>query len=249
MRLMQAEDVDAVRDTLPSWEIAKYLGLPKGPESEKMAREVLLRTIAEPEPKKQLIWTVALRDAPHEIVGVVHLQKEDGVATENIWLNEGFHTGGYAEEVLEAVNEFAFTRAGVQDVRVKGAFTHAANPQEMEAMRRRYSATSFMPGQKTPRAKSAGGAWGFNKETFQRGRRQVNILSEQQMNSLGTPQGNLQGNPEMQSIAVKQRRERQKRAKSGFVADGAAPAAPKAPAQKPAEQKPPETPKGPKPQA
>ncbi len=222
MRPMQAEDIDAVRKTLPSWEIAKYLGLPKGEENDKMAREVLLRTIAEPEPKRELIWTVALRDQPATVIGVVHMHREAGLATENIWLNEGFHTGGFAEEVLESVNEYAFTRAGVEAVQFKGAFSHAASPQEVAAMRRRFNAnpTALMPGQKAPvkpKATAGAGHWGFNKETFQRNRRQVSVLSDVQLNSLGHQQGNVQGNPEMQSLETKQRRERHKRAKSEFL--------------------------------
>lgn len=226
MRPMQAEDIDAVRKTLPSWEIAKYLGLPKGAESEKMAREVLLRTIAEPEPKRQLIWTVALRDQPADVIGVAHMHKDNGQATENIWLNEGYHSGGYAEEVLEAVNEYAFTRAGVESVQFKGAFSHAANPQELAAMRRRFNAnpSTIMPGQKPPQPQrgSVAGTWGFSKETFQRTRRNVNVISEEQGDKMGVTRPLEQGNPELQSVATKQRRERARRAKSGFLTPDAA---------------------------
>lgn len=163
MRPMRVEDIDPVFNALPLWEVVKYLGLPKGPESIALAREVMLRVIAKPEPKEEWIWTVALRDKPGQVVGAAHLAKQGGQGTENIWLNEAYHTGGFAEEVLHAVNDYAFSTAGISNMMFKSAFSFAAAPQEMEVLRRRFD--NMDPAARN--REDPEGIWGFTKEGWQ----------------------------------------------------------------------------------
>lgn len=228
MRPMRIEDIGRIFSLLPLWEIVKYLGLPKGPESEAVAREVIQRVIARPEPKEEWIWTVAKRDAPQELMGVAHLSKQDGQGTENIWLNEAYHTGGFAEEVLDAVNEYAFTNAGVNNMMFKSAFSFAAAPQEMEVLRRRFI---NMDAQARNR-EDPEGTWGFTKEGWQ--------LMKQQIRQV-TPEVKSLMN---ETVAYKTKKEKTRKSKSGFI-DPPAKEPPKQQATTP--DAPHQPPRGPKP--
>ena len=232
MRPMRVEDIGQIFNILPLWEIVKYLGLPKAPESEAVAREVMQRVIAKPEPKDEWIWTVARRDAPHQIMGVAHLSKQGGQGIENIWLNQAYHTGGFAEEVLDAVNEYAFNNAGVNNMMFKSAFSFAAAPQEMEVLRRRFS---NMDAQARNR-EDPEGTWGFTKEGWQ--------LMKQQIRQV-TPEVKSLMN---ESVAYKVKKEKVRKSKSGFVAPDASKDAPTPQqAQQPPKSEPPQGPRGPKP--
>lgn len=227
MRPMRVEDIGLIFNILPLWEVVKYLGLPKAPESEAVAREVMQRVIAKPEPKDEWIWTVARRDAPQDIMGVAHLSKQGGQGIENIWLNEAYHTGGYAEEVLDAVNEYAFNNAGVNNMMFKSAFSFAAAPQEMEVLRRRFA---NMDAQARNR-EDPEGTWGFTKEGWQ--------LMKQQIRQV-TPEVKSLMN---ESVAYKVKKEKVRKNKSGFTAPEPEKDAPPVQAAKPDAPKPPSGPK------
>lgn len=201
MRPMRIEDVDKVFGILPLWELVKYLGLPKAPESEAVAREVMQRVISKPDPKDEWIWTVAKRDNPAEMLGVAHLSKQGGQGTENIWLNEAYHTGGFAEEVLDAVNEYAFNSAGMNNVMFKSAFSFAAAPQEMEVLRRRFDNMNA----EARNREDPEGTWGFTKEGWQ--------LMKQQIRQV-TPEVKSLMN---ETVAYKVKKEKVRRTKSGFI--------------------------------
>ncbi len=172
MRPLQVEDIDRVLATLPQKDIVTYLGLPKGGEGEGMAREVMQRVIARPEPKDERMWTVALRDRPEQVIGMAHLSMQGGQGTENIWLNETYHSGGYAEEVLDAVNDYAFTTGGVSRMMFKSAFSFAAGAQEMETMRQRFARMEATPDAPETDAPSDE-TWGVSREGWSRLKRQT----------------------------------------------------------------------------
>lgn len=210
MRPMRVEDIDHVFGILPLWEVVKYLGLPKGPESDAIAREVMQRVIAKPEPKDEWIWTVAKRDNPLDIMGVAHLSKDGGQGIENIWLNENYHTGGFAEEVLDAVNEYAFNNAGVNNMMFKSAFSFAAAPQEMEVLRRRFiNMDATARNREDPE-----GTWGFTKEGWQLMKQQIRHMTPEVKSLMS------------ESTAYKAKKEKVRTTKSGFTEPKKEPAAP-----------------------
>lgn len=181
MRPMQVEDIDLISRTLPQWEIVKYLGVAGAAvsqrEADRIAAEVFKRVILKPEPKDEWIWTVALKDKPDQLVGLAHLRKDDKQGNQNIWLADDYKTGNYAEEVLEGINEYAFTNHGMDSMMFKNAFAHASAPQELEVLRKRFIAMDATARNR----EDPMGSWGFTKEGW--------LLMKQQLRQL-TPEMN-----------------------------------------------------------
>lgn len=162
LRPMRVEDIDLFRKTLPQWEIAKYLGLPGGQKTEAVAHEILKRIIAKPEPKDELLWTVTQKTQPDEMIGVAHLRRDAAEGNQNIWLAEEHRDSGFAHEISEAINDYAFGAFGLNSMTFKNAFGHAAAPQEMEEMRQQFQQMQLYA--QSLNAKETGGAWTFTKD-------------------------------------------------------------------------------------
>jgi len=166
MRPMRVEDVDLIQKYLPDWEIVKYLSHPglSLKAAVDVAREVFRRVILQPEPKDEWIWKIQHKDAPDKIIGVAHLRRDSAQGSENIWLDPQFRTPELMEQALHAVNEHAFSQLGFSDVVFKKAFAHAAAPQDLDALRRRFmSMDATFRNRDTPE-----GIWGFTKEEWER---------------------------------------------------------------------------------
>lgn len=166
MKPMRVEDVDLIQKFLPEWEIVKYLSHPglSLKAVTDVAREVFRRVIMTPEPKDEWIWKIQHKQDPDKIIGVAHLRRDASLGSENIWLDPDYRTPELMEEALHAVNEHAFSQLGFSDVIFKKAFAHAAAPQDLDALRKRFmSMDQTLRNRDTPE-----GVWGFTKEEWER---------------------------------------------------------------------------------
>lgn len=166
MKPMRVEDVDLIQKYLPEWEIVKYLshpGLPMKAVAD-IARDVFRRVIFQPEPKEEWLWKIQLKENPDKIIGVAHLRRDSERGSENIWLDPDYRTPELMEQALHAVNEHAFSQLGFSDVVFKKAFAHAAAPQDLDALRRRF----VMMDQTFRNRDTPEGVWGFTKEEWER---------------------------------------------------------------------------------
>ncbi|MFN7112903.1 MAG: tyrosine--tRNA ligase [Alphaproteobacteria bacterium] len=166
MKPMRVEDVDLIQKYLPEWEIVKYLSHPglSLKAATDVAREVFRRVILQPDPKDEWIWKIQSKEEPEKIIGVAHLRRDSAQGSENIWLDPDYRTPELMEQALHAINEHAFTQLGFSDVVFKKAFAHAAAPQDLDALRRRFmSMDQTFRNRDTPE-----GIWGFTKEEWER---------------------------------------------------------------------------------
>lgn len=161
LKPLELEDIDLIKSFIPEWEIVKYLTRPFfAKESESIAREVLKRVIFQPEPKDEWLWKIESKTQPGKIIGVAHLRTDPKHGNHNIWLSEEYRGGELTEEALMAVNEHAFSHLGFNKMLFNKAFAHAAAPQEMEVLRKRFMALdSSVRNREDPE-----GSWGFTKE-------------------------------------------------------------------------------------
>lgn len=218
MKSLHVEEIDLIQKYIPEWEMAKYMGMM--PTSKKMAaeiaKEVLKKVVAQPEPKNEWLWKVIQKKDDGKIIGLAHLRKDlKGVGQENIWIDKELHDQGLMGEVLEAVNEYAFLHLGISGVLFKDAFAHAAAPQELELLRQRFmSMDAAARNRDDPE-----GTWGFTKEGWERMKDQLWQLS-----------------PNINTMMTADRKQRSKKVSSQFavkpkdVAPEVAPPAPIAPA-------------------
>jgi len=166
MKPMRVEDVDLIQKYLPEWEIVKYLSHPglSLKAATDVAREVFRRVILQPEPKDEWIWKIQSKEEPDKIIGVAHLRRDSAQGSENIWLDPDYRTPELMEQALHVINEHAFSQLGFSDVVFKKAFAHAAAPQDLDALRRRFmSMDQTFRNRDTPE-----GIWGFTKEEWER---------------------------------------------------------------------------------
>lgn len=160
LRPMKVEDIDLFRKTLPQWEIAKYLGLSGAQKDEAVAHEVLKRIIAKPEPKDELLWSIAQKAQPRDMIGVAHLRRDASQGNHNIWLAEKHRNQGFAEEIIDAVNEYAFENFGLNSMTFKNAFGSAASPAEIEILQKRFMNKNA----DTRERETEEGTWTFTKD-------------------------------------------------------------------------------------
>lgn len=141
MTAMQVEDIDFMVKYIPEWEMAKYLGKPSAPKKvvEEVTRQVLQRIIASPDPKNEWLWRISLKTDPHKVVGMAHLRKDTDLGNENIWIDANLHDQGLMQEAVTALNEHAFNVLNFQSLRFHDAFSHAAAPQELDALLQTFS--------------------------------------------------------------------------------------------------------------
>lgn len=259
MKPMRIEDVDLIQKFLPDWEIVKYLSHPalSLKAATDVAREVFRRVIMKPEPKDEWIWKIQHKNDPDKIIGVAHLRTDAARGSENIWLDPDFRTPELMEEALHAVNEHAFSQLGFSDVVFQKAFAHAAAPQDLDALRKRFmSMDQTLRNRDTPE-----GVWGFTKEEWERQKewwlknRPEAALQPKAVNKRRKSQrldahldqiedlveDALEDRSEDKEAALEQKRAEQEKALEAKIAADKAAAAPK-PEAKP-EVKPPKTPK------
>lgn len=259
MKPMRIEDVDLIQKFLPDWEIVKYLSHPalSLKAATDVAREVFRRVIMKPEPKDEWIWKIQRKNDPDKIIGVAHLRTDAARGSENIWLDPDFRTPELMEEALHAVNEHAFSQLGFSNVVFQKAFAHAAAPQDLDALRKRFmSMDQTLRNRDTPE-----GVWGFTKEEWERQKewwlknRPEAALQPKAVNKRRKSQrldahldqiedlveDALEDRSEDKEAALEQKRAEQEKALEAKIAADKAAAAPK-PEAKP-EVKPPKTPK------
>lgn len=259
MKPMRIEDVDLIQKFLPDWEIVKYLSHPalSLKAATDVAREVFRRVIMKPEPKDEWIWKIQHKNDPDKIIGVAHLRTDAARGSENIWLDPDFRTPELMEEALHAVNEHAFSQLGFSNVVFQKAFAHAAAPQDLDALRKRFmSMDQTLRNRDTPE-----GVWGFTKEEWERQKewwlknRPEAALQPKAVNKRRKSQrldahldqiedlveDALEDRSKDKEAALEQKRAEQEKALEAKIAADKAAAAPK-PEAKP-EVKPPKTPK------
>lgn len=152
LKEMEIEDVDVVQKYLQEWEISKYMGKlglkPKG-EGMQTPSQIFSGIIEQPEPKSDFLWKILPKADPQAIIGVAHLQNNDGQASQNIWLDQQFRNAQTMQEAMMAVNNFAFDTLNVNTVVFKDAFAFAAEQRDIDNLRARF-ATIAQGGQPTP---------------------------------------------------------------------------------------------------
>lgn len=161
---LQLPDIDTIRKYMPEWEIVKHLGKMEAPKKVAAAvvTEVFKKVILQPEPKDQWLWKISKKKEPEKIVGIAHLRRDGAEGNQNVWLTPDARGQGIGKEATEAVNRFAFTQAGFQQIIFKEAFSHAAPPRDVEALRQQFGKAE------APAAAMPPGSWGLSREAWQR---------------------------------------------------------------------------------
>lgn len=210
MRPLAVEDLDLVRNTLPQWEIVKYLGgMPASrKEAESVAREVFKKVIYKPEPKDEWLWKISPAGQPGKIIGVAHLRRDGAKGHENIWLAPEYQSATTVEEALDAINEHAFANLGFSRVMYKKAFAFAAAPQEIETLQRRFMNMDAAARNRDDPA----GMWGFTKEGW--------LMMKEQMAKNAPATGLMSAPPKARERKQKVYKEKTDKLKSGFAKTG-----------------------------
>ncbi len=162
---LELKDIDLIREYMPEWEIVKYLGKMQAPKKVAAAvvTEVFKKVILQPEPKDEWLWKIKAKKEPEKIVGVGHLRRDVAEGNQNVWLTPEARGQGFAKEASAAINHFAFTQAGFQQIVFKEAFAHAAPPRDVEALRGQFGKLDANPaaGAKTD-------SWSVTREAWQK---------------------------------------------------------------------------------
>ena len=204
MKPLQTQDIDTVRKNLPQWEMVKYLGkLPASQkEQDSVARDVLKRIIAKPDPKDEWLWKISHKKSPDELIGVAHLRRDSAQGNENVWLREDVKSKQLAVEAMEVLNEHAFTNLGFDSLTFREAFRHSAAQQEIDALMQRFSAADFAIRNRDDPT----GFMGVTKDGWQ--------LMKQRMSAIMSEDATLVTET---STAIRTQREHAQKIKSGFT--------------------------------
>lgn len=128
LRGLELDDADAVQRLFPQWEIVQYLNaiVPwPYPEGGALAhiRDVALPAVARGDAWH---WTLRLRSAPDELVGRIHLSREEG-SNRGFWLIPELHGQGLVTEAVIAVNDYWFDVLGFRVLRAPKAAANVAS--------------------------------------------------------------------------------------------------------------------------
>jgi len=128
LRTLALEDADQVERLFPRWEIVRYLNaiVPwPFPEGAALAhiRDVALPSV---ERGEAWHWTLRLRSAPDELVGRIHLSREEG-NNRGFWIVPELHGQGLMTEAVVAVNDYWFDVLGFPVLRAPKAAANVAS--------------------------------------------------------------------------------------------------------------------------
>lgn len=187
LKLMELKDVDQVEEMLPDWAIVQYLAATMHhlEQQNLSARDIFRLIIEQAEPKSEWLWKIAEKLAPEKIIGLAHLRSEDGQGNENIWIDPAYRGQGYATEALEAMNEHAFERLGLDEIEFKEAFSHAAGAPEMDDLRKAFNSAD--EGSELHPEGSPDKPWSLNKKNWQDARDKIRKAFAETAEDDGSP--------------------------------------------------------------
>jgi ribosomal-protein-alanine N-acetyltransferase len=111
LRPMRLEDAPAIQRQFNDWEVVKHLnGHVPWPYPDDGA-ETHLRTSLEK--RDRYYWTITLKDAPDEPIGLISIKPDDGDQEQRgFWLGRAYWGRGLMTEAAERVTEHAFVDLG-----------------------------------------------------------------------------------------------------------------------------------------
>src|SRR5438046_332628 len=102
LRPLVLSDHVAIQKYFPHWEIVQYLNhLVPWPYPDNGAYE-FLKYVALPgmEAGNQWLWGIIPKEGPNEVVGVIHLRRQDKDGHRGFWLAREFQGQGYMTEAV-----------------------------------------------------------------------------------------------------------------------------------------------------
>lgn len=128
LRPLRLDDAPQIQAVFPQWEIVRYLlNVVPWPYPPNGAFEHLSRTaLPAIERGEQWVWTLRLKSAPEQIIGVIHLRmgEEDH---RGFWLAPEFRGRGLMGEACAWANDFWFETLGFPVLRVAKAAENLAS--------------------------------------------------------------------------------------------------------------------------
>lgn len=111
LRPMRLEDAPAIQRQFNDWEVVKHLnGHVPWPYPDDGAETHLSTSL---EKRDRYYWTITLKEAPDEAIGLISIKPEDGDAEQRgFWLGRAHWGRGLMTEAAERVTEHAFVDLG-----------------------------------------------------------------------------------------------------------------------------------------
>ena len=139
LRPLALEDATQIQAVFPRWEIVKYLlNVVPWPYPPNGAYEHLNRNaLPAIERGEQWVWTLRLKSAPEQIIGVINLRMGDA-DNRGFWLAPEQHGRGLMTEACAWANDFWFETLGFSILRVAKAMENTASRRisERHSMRK-----------------------------------------------------------------------------------------------------------------
>lgn len=129
LKCLSEDDVPSIQNNFSRFELVRYLNssIP-WPYPENGA----LKYFQELKPdlgKKRWVWSISLKEKPHELIGVIELcsQKEKGADNRGFWLSESHWGKGLMTEASEVVTDYWFFFLGFQEMILSNALSNEAS--------------------------------------------------------------------------------------------------------------------------
>jgi len=135
LKPLALEDAQQIQTIFPQWEIVRYLRnivpWPYPPDGAlTYIRDNALPAI---ERGEQWIWTLRLKSAPGQIIGIITLTNDEG-DNRGFWLDPAFQRQGLMTEACIWVNDFWFDTLSKPILRVSKAVPNRASIRVSEKM-------------------------------------------------------------------------------------------------------------------
>jgi [ribosomal protein S5]-alanine N-acetyltransferase len=138
LRPIEIGDAGQIQELFPHWEIVRYLRdivpWPYPPDGAlKFIRDVALPQM---ERVEAWHWTLRLKSAPNQVIGCIHLRKDER-DNRGFWVGLAWHGKGLMSEACAWANDFWFQTLGFKVLRVSKAAENVASRRisEKQGMR------------------------------------------------------------------------------------------------------------------
>jgi len=144
LRPLELEDAAATQRLFPHWEIVRYMSAvvpwPYPPDGARtFYRDVALPAVAA---GQAWHWTLRLRDAPDEMIGLISLKRSDA-NNRGFWIGLPWQRRGLTTEASIAVTDYWFDTLDQDVLRVPKAIANIASRRISEASGMRVIATEI----------------------------------------------------------------------------------------------------------